>query len=103
MRPFLAIGSIGNEFAASISSSLSPPRPSRASKMPKISQKNCWVQFLRWQFLSVQDSSSRPVVVVVVVVVAADQKYPKFSDQKFEKIENVGTELGWVGGALGMV
>ena len=27
LRPFRAIGSIGNEFAASISSSLSPPRP----------------------------------------------------------------------------
>ena len=31
-----AIGSIGNEFAASISSSLSPSRPPRASKIPKI-------------------------------------------------------------------
>ena len=30
LRPFRAIGSIGNEFAASISSSLSLPRPPRA-------------------------------------------------------------------------
>ena len=30
LRPFRAIGSIGNEFAASISSSLSPPRPPQA-------------------------------------------------------------------------
>ena len=57
LGPFLVVGSIGNEFAASISSSLSPPRSSRASKVQKISQKNCWAQFLRWQLLSLRDSS----------------------------------------------
>ena len=51
-----AIGSIGNEFAASIWGSLSPPRPSRASKMSKMCQKNWVTQFLRYQFLSIQDS-----------------------------------------------
>ena len=53
-----AFGSIGNEFAASISASLSPPRPSRASKMSKIGQKNWVTQFLRYQFLSIQDSNN---------------------------------------------
>ena len=42
-----AIGSIGNEFAASIWGGLSPPRLSRASKMSKMCQKNCVTQFLR--------------------------------------------------------
>ena len=59
LRPFQAIESIGNEFAASISSGLRPSRPPRASKMSKISKKNWWVQFLRWQFLSVQDSTKK--------------------------------------------
>ena len=36
LKPFRAIGSIGNEFAASISSSLSPPRAPRASQGAKI-------------------------------------------------------------------
>ena len=50
-------GSIGNEFAASIWGSLSPPRSSRASKVSKMCQKNWVTQFLRYQFLSIQDSN----------------------------------------------
>ena len=44
---FRAIGSIGNEFAASISSSLSPSRPPRASNISKIGQKNQVTRFFR--------------------------------------------------------
>ena len=40
LRPFRTFGSIGNEFAASISSSLSPSRPPWASKIAKITVKN---------------------------------------------------------------
>ena len=58
-----AIGSIGNEFAASISSSLSPSRPPRASKMSKSVKKTAGCSFL--------DGSFFPYKIVVVVVVAA--------------------------------
>ena len=55
LRDRRAMESIGNKFAASIWGRLSPSRPSRASKMSKLCQKNWVTQFLRYQFLSIQD------------------------------------------------
>ena len=59
-KPFRAIGSVRNEFAASISSRLSPPRPpGPPMHSPRVGiQKNWVTQFLRYQFLSIQDCTT---------------------------------------------